>query len=113
MKVKIDGLLTNFTGEVVKEKTLCEKCEKEIGEAKDTTIKAILLTALNTWLQGSKPSLEEKLQAYHLCQVISKPETTELELTIEEASLIKKKVNEVYLSSLIIGRINDLLEKEE
>lgn len=96
MKINFNQTLNNITGEVLKE-----------GD-KEITLKPIIINALMGSYEDEKTlSGEDKLARYELATKIN--QTEEAEITVEEASQIKKLVGKAY-STLIVGQVYKILE---
>jgi len=87
-----------LTGDALKDET-----------GKDITFKVVALNALLGQYDDERSlSGEEKLKRYRLAGRISKAEGA-IELTIEEAALLKQLVGKAY-GSLLYGLVHDFLE---
>ena len=79
---------------------------------KDVLLGEIICEALIAALPSDKLSGEEKLKRFLLATRLSVKDLS-ISVTIEEAALLKKIINEVYPSPLIVGQVWALLETNE
>lgn len=101
MKINVDGNVLTLDENPV-------RVDGGDGKVIDLTFKKVIVDSL--LIMGQKDaevSGEEKLKRYKLAKTIS--QGGEVEVTTEEASLIKSQVNKVY-SPLVYGRVHELIE---
>jgi hypothetical protein len=95
MKVNLDATIKDFNGEVLKD-----------GE-KDLTVKDSILFALTSHLK-SDTEHTNRFELFEIGQKVNKG--GDVELTAENITLIKKRVNECF-TALIVGGVYNALEK--
>lgn len=97
MKVDVSSTLVDRDGEVI------------IFNKKALTVSRAICAALDSGTEG-KVSLEDKVKRFKIaCRI--QDATLPVELTIEEAALIQKAVNEFFSSPLVVAPIYLALEK--
>jgi hypothetical protein len=95
MRVHVAQQLTDYEG-------------RKLVDGKDpVTFRRVFATALNASDEKDRPGPEKMAQIYALSVKLYSGE--EIELTLEEATLIKEQVGKVY-NPLVYGRTVDLLE---
>lgn len=98
MRIKVTDILTDYEGKKVYE-----------GEA-PVTYRSVFATALNTVSDQDRPEPEQMAHIYALS--VKLYSSNEIDLTLEDATLIKERVGKVY-NPLVYGRTCDLLEGKE
>lgn len=74
----------------------------------------VFKTALLSPIDEDKnASPDEKLKMWDLSKRAYKSYTDKInmELTVEDAAFIKARVNKVFLSAVVVGNVNEMLEK--
>src|SRR5215813_9015789 len=95
MRVKVTAQLTDYEG-------------RKLVDGKDpVTFRKVFATALNAFDEKERPTPEKMAQIYSLSVKLYSGD--EVDLTLEEAALIKECVGKVY-NPLVYGRTVDLLE---
>ena len=79
------------------------------GAAVDATLKLAVVNALLA-PQKQEESGVEKIKKYELAKMIYKSEG-ETDITAEDITLIKKAVEKAFPSPMIVGQVNEMLEK--
>lgn len=74
----------------------------------DVLLKALLLTVKEDETSGE----EQKLKLWNLAQAVQAARGTTLDLTINEAALIKSRVCKLFPGALIIGNVHKIFETE-
>ncbi len=98
MRIKVTDVLTDYEG-------------RQIYDGKEpVTYRKVFATALNTISEQDRPPAEEMARIYELS--VRLYSGAEIELTIEDAVLIKEKVGKVY-NPLVFGRARDVLEGKQ
>ena len=97
MRVNVAGQIVDYEG------------RKLVEGTEPVTFRRVFATALNVFDEKEKPAPEQMAQIYSLSVKLYQGD--EIELTLEEASLIKERVGKVY-NPLIYGRTVDLLENK-
>ena len=100
MKVNINQTLKTLAGEVMKD-------NDGQGNAIDATLKLALVNAVAAPEQSMTPV--EKIQRGELARKIYLA-SEEVDLTVEEIALCKKRVGEVYPNPIIVLQITEILE---
>ena len=102
MKIDFTQSLKTLGGEAMKD-------VDEKGEAIDATLK---MATVNALLAPSKDpdTGVVKIQKYELAKLIYRAEG-EIDITVEDAALIKKAVEKAFPSPMIVGQVNEILEK--
>ena len=101
MVIKVDTLLKNMDGQVMKDMV--------DGEAVDATLRVAMVNAVLSPVE--RESGTDKVKKYELAKKIHNA-TDDVELTAEDISLIKGRVGEVF-PALIVGQVFDILEGKE
>ena len=98
-KVNLSAVITSYDG----------KPMKDGGESdKDATLQSVCFGAMTAVLDGDNAMTgEEKMRAYKLTQKLV--EGGEVELSAEEITELKKRINKAY-HFLVVGRAFELLE---
>lgn len=99
MKIDVNETLKALSGE-----TLMDTDSK--GTAIEATIKAAIVNALLTPAKSDNGI--DKVKKYDLANRVYKAEN-EIELTVEEAALIKERVGEAF-GAIVVGQIWGLLD---
>ena len=95
MRIKVTDILTDYEGRQIYD-----------GE-EPVTFRKVFATALNTISEQDRPPAEEMAEIYKLSVQLYQGD--EIDLKLEDAALIKKKVGLAY-NPLVYGRTCDLLE---
>jgi hypothetical protein len=82
---------------------------KESGE--ELTLSTVCLVALNNFSRDETPTAEVKSKCFQISCKISN--TKEPDLTIPEVSLILERVDKVYSSPIVCGRVKEFFEKDK
>lgn len=101
MKIDVTKTLTNLDGAVMKDMV--------DGEAVDATLRMAMVNAILSPVE--KESGMDKVKKFNLAERIHDA-VDDVDLTVEEVSLIKERVGVVF-SSLIVGQVWKLLEGKE
>lgn len=101
MLIKVTETLKTFDGQTMKD-------NDGNGNAIDATFKIALINALLAPVD--KESGVDKVKKYELAKKIYQA-TDEVELTIEEVALCKKRVGEVFPNPIVVGQVTEMLEK--
>jgi len=100
MKLKTEVVLTNLSGEALKD-------TNTKGEAVDATLEMCLINALLAPMgQGKTEAGTEKLKKFNLAKKIN--DNKEVDLSADDIVLLKNRVGEVY-PPLIVGQVYELL----
>ena len=102
MVIKIDVPLRNMDGDVMKD-------NDGTGNVIDATVRLALVNAILSPVE--RESGTKKVEKYELARKIHKAES-EVELTVEEISLAKERIGEVF-PALIVGQMFNILEGKE
>lgn len=102
MVINVSETLKSFDGQTMKD-------SDGQGNIIDATLKLALINALLAPVQNE--SGVEKVKKYELARKIYKAEN-EVELTVEELSLCKKRVGEVFPNPIVVGQVTELLENK-
>jgi len=94
--------LKTMSGEVMKDMD-------EKNEAVDATLKMAVVNALLA-PQKEQESGVDKIKKYELAKMVFKAEG-EVDVTAEDITLIKKAVEKAFPSPIIVGQVNEMLEK--
>jgi len=100
MLVKIDVPLTTLDGQVMKD-------NDGEGNIMDATLKVALINAVAAPEQKSTPA--EKIERGELARKIYLAKE-EVDLTVEEVALCKKRVGEVFPNPIIVLQVTEMLE---
>ncbi len=104
MKIKTNVKLRSFDGEVLKD-------NDGKGNVIDATLKNAIVNALLAPLgQGKAEIGTDKVKKFDLAQQIYNND--EVELTVEEVTLIKERVGEVF-GAIVVGQVFNLLEGKD
>ena len=104
MKIDVTQKLLTIDGSAMKDMD-------SKGDAVDATIKLAMVNALLAPTpQGEQETGVDKIKKYELAKMIYKAEG-EVDITVEDISLIKKAVEKAFPSPIIVGQVNELLEK--
>ncbi len=95
MRIKVTDQLTDYEG------------RKLVEGTEPVTYRRVFATALNAFDEKDRPGPEQMAQIYALS--VKLYSSAEIDLALEEASLIKERVGKVY-NPLVYGRTCDLLE---
>lgn len=95
MRIKISDQLTDYEG------------RKLVEGSEPVTFRRVFTTALNLFEDKDRPEPDQMAMIYALSTKLYSG--NEVDLTLEEAALIKERVGKVY-NPLIYGRTCDLLE---
>ena len=93
-------------------KTLGDTAMKDVderGEAIDATLKMAAVNALLAPQKDGETGVE-KIKKYELAKMIFKAEG-EIDVTADEVVMIKKAADKAFPSPMIVGQINEMLEK--
>ena len=101
MLIKVDTLLKTMDGQVMKDMV--------DGEAVDATLRMAMVNAVLSPIE--KESGMDKVKKFNLAKKIHDAES-EVDLTVEEVSLVKERIGEVF-PVLIVGQVFNLLEGKE
>ena len=101
MLIKVDILLKTMDGQVMKDMV--------DGEAIDATLRMAMVNAVLSPIE--KESGMDKVKKFNLAKKIHDAES-EVDLTVEEVSLVKERIGEVF-PVLIVGQVFNLLEGKE
>lgn len=77
----------------------------------EETVRTYLFTALNNTTQNEVMTNEEKAQIYQLTKKLFA--RNEVDLTPNDRELIKRRVEKIYNSPMICGRLIDILYPED
>lgn len=102
MKIDFTQKLVTLDGNAVKDVDVN-------GEAIDATMKLAIVNALLA-PQKEEVSGVEKIKKYELAKMIFKSEG-ETDVTAEDITMIKKAVEKAFPSPMIVGQVNEMLEK--
>ena len=102
MKIDFTQTLKMISGEVMKDMN-------EKNEAVDATIKMAVVNALLA-PQKEEDTGINKIKKYELAKMIYKAEE-EVDVTAEDITMIKKAVEKAFPSPMIVGQVNEMLEK--
>jgi len=102
MKIDFTQTLKTMSGEVMKDMD-------EKNEAVDATLKMAVVNALLA-PQKEQESGVDKIKKYELAKMVFKAEG-EVDVTAEDITLIKKAVEKAFPSPIIVGQVNEMLEK--
>jgi len=102
MKIDFTQTLKMISGEVMKDMN-------EKNEAVDATIKMAVVNALLA-PQKEEDTGINKIKKYELAKMIYNSEG-ETDITVEDVALIKKAVEKAFPSPMIVGQVNEMLEK--
>ncbi len=95
MRIKVTDQLTDYEG-------------RKLVDGKDpVTFRRVFATALNAFDEKDRPAPEKMAQIYNLSVRLYSDD--EVDLSLEEAALIKEQVGKVY-NALVYGRTCDVLE---
>ena len=100
MIVHVDETLKTLDGQVMRD-------GDGQGNVIDATVKLALINALLAPVD--KESGIEKVKKYELARKIYRAEK-EVELTVEEVALCKKRVGEVFPTPIVVGQVTEVLE---
>ena len=104
MKIDFTQKLVTMAGATMKDMD-------EKGDAIDATLKLATINALlSPAPQGEQESGVDKIKKYELAKMIFKSEG-EVDVTAEDITLIKKCVEKSFPSPMIVGQVNEMLEK--
>lgn len=98
MKFKVTEGILDYKNQPIKE-----------GE-EQVTYRGVFNMALNSFEQEEKPTSEEKAKCFQLTLKLFS--NNEVDLSVDERALIKSRVEKIYNSPLIFGRVTEFLEKE-
>jgi len=101
MKINTKTKLKSLNGELLKD-TLAD------GKTTEMTLGSALINALLVPVQNEKG--EEKVKKYELGVRIY--QNDEIDLTAEEAALVKKRIGDVY-GPIVVGQVFRLIENKE
>jgi len=102
MKIDFTQTLKTMSGEVMKDMD-------EKNEAVDATLKMAVVNALLA-PQKEEDTGINKIKKYELAKMIYNSEG-ETDITVEDVALIKKAVEKAFPSPMIVGQVNEMLEK--
>ena len=102
MKIDFTQNLVSITGEAMKD-------QNDKGEVIDATLKLAVVNALLA-PQKEEDTGINKIKKYELAKMIYNSEG-ETDITVEDAALIKKAVEKAFPSPMIVGQVNEMLEK--
>jgi len=102
MLIQVDTPLKNMDGQVMKD-------NDGAGNAVDATLRVAMINAILSPVEREAGT--EKVKKYELARRIHSAKS-EVELSIEEVSLIKERIGDVF-PILIVGQIFDILEGKE
>jgi len=102
MKIDFTQTLKTISGEVMQDMN-------EKNEAIDATIKMAVVNALLA-PQKEEDTGINKIKKYELAKMIYNSEG-ETDITAEDIALIKKTVEKAFPSPMIVGQVNEMLEK--
>lgn len=102
MKITVNQAVLNMTGEPVKEQ----------GSEDNLTYRTLFYAALNQFLPNETPppTSEVKAKCYNIIRKLFKSD--EVNLTSDEAALIKERVGKIF-NPLLFGRTAELLDGVE
>jgi len=100
MLVKVSETLKTFDGQAMMD-------NDGHGNAINATLKLVLINALLS--PTDKESGIDKVKKYELAKKIYRAED-DVELTVEEVALCKKRVGEVFPNPIVVGQVFELLE---
>ena len=103
MNINIAETLKTFDGQAMKD-------NDGQGNVIDVTLKLALVNALLAPVQNETGV--EKVRKYELARKIYKAEG-DVEMTAEDISLCKKRVDAVFPSPIVVGQVNELLEGKQ
>jgi hypothetical protein len=95
MRVKVTDQLIDYEG------------RKLVDGTEPVTFRRVFVTALNTFSDTDRPNPQQMALIYSLSNRLY--ENADVELTLEEAALIKDRVGKTF-NPLVYGRTVDLLE---
>jgi len=101
MKINTKTKLKSLNGELLKD-TLAD------GKTTEITLGSAIINALLVPVQNEKG--EEKVKKYELGVRIH--QNDEIDLTAEEAALVKKRIGDVY-GPIVVGQVFRLIENKE
>jgi hypothetical protein len=101
MRVKLTDPILDYAGRPLKSRERPEDDETEL------TFRTAFAGALNNFARDEVPTAEMKARSFALTLKLF--DTDEVELTTKEAALILERVNKVYPSPVICGRIDAIL----
>lgn len=99
MKVKVTETLLDYTGKPLKG-----------DNDKDLTYRDVFLIALNGSLPGEQTLKEEKAVTFSLSKKVA--ESDEVEIPTLDAARIIERVNVMYPSPLVYGRVCEILGQD-
>ena len=102
MKIDFTQKLTTLDGNAMKD-------VDGKGDAVDATLKLAVVNALLA-PQKEQESGVDKIKKYELAKMVFKAEG-EVDVTAEDITLIKKAVEKAFPSPIIVGQVNEMLEK--
>ena len=102
MKIDFTQTLKMISGEVMKDMN-------EKNEAVDATIKMAVVNALLA-PQKEEDTGINKIKKYELAKMVYNSEG-EVDVTAEDITMIKKAVEKAFPSPMIVGQVNEMLEK--
>ncbi len=79
-----------------------------VEDSTPLTIKDIFFTALNNPGKDEMLTAEDKNKAFQLC--VKMTQQNEVDFTVDDLSFIKERVNKIWTSPLICGKVNELIE---
>lgn len=102
MKIDVNQTLKTMNGQVMKD-------DDGTGQIVDATLRMAMVNAILSPIE--KESGMDKVKKFNLAKKIHDAES-EVDLTVEEVSLIKERIGEVF-PAIIVGQVFDLLEGKE
>ena len=96
MKIKVTNIVKRLDGEPV------------IEADNPVTFRVIFHEALNNFRADERPTAELKSRCFGLMSKVFASD--EINITTDEGTLLKERVNAIYNSSLIYGRVCELIE---
>lgn len=125
MKIEVTQTIKDLDDNAIPHYVLCDACRKRgvetILEENELTLKKVIIRALTDLPQeqvgmgGMRPKQipgEEKLERFELALRVKKC-NGQIDLTTDEISKIKRWIDELYASPIVVGRAWALLEGEE
>lgn len=109
MKINVTHSILNLKNEPIQSIHSTGELETDFdGNPVYITYRGVMANALNNPAKGETLTSEQKDKSYKL--MIKLYASDEVELSLDEASYIKERVNKVYNNSLICGRVGEILE---
>ena len=105
MRINVNSPITGFDGEPIVNK-------EEGGKSEVLTLKSICITALSSTTNAESQkniAEDEKLRRFDLAMRIYKSDG-EMNLDAEEITLLKKRISEIFIMPVVVGRAHELLD---